>query len=125
MSHKQHSGSSVAHTAYPGVNPAGYSESFLSLANNESPFAPSEVVLKAIMSAASQAQHYPTAAQYEFKQQLAAQLNCDQQQIILGNGSEEVLQQIVRTLLHPGERVVIAEYAFILLKIYSKIKKNL
>ena len=120
MSHKQHSGSSIAHTAYPGINPAGNSESFLSLANNESPFAPSEVALKAIMSAASQIQRYPNAAQYEFKQKLAAHLNCDQQQIILGNGSEEVLQQIVRTLLHPGERVVIAEYAFILLKILLK-----
>ena len=72
---------------------------------NENPYGPSPRVLKAI--AESEALHaYPDAEQRTLRAALAEYAGLAPENIIVGNGSDEVLDMIVRLLLEPGDKVL-------------------
>ncbi len=72
---------------------------------NENPYGPSPHVLKAI--ARSEALHaYPDAEQRTLRAALAEYVGLASENIIVGNGSDEVLDMIIRLLLEPGDRVL-------------------
>ena len=75
----------------------------IKLASNENPLGPSPKALAAIQADLSSLHRYPDSHAYYLKEDLAAQLGLSPAQLILGNGSDEVLDLLVRALV-PARR---------------------
>jgi histidinol-phosphate aminotransferase len=92
------------------------------LASNENPYGPSPRVLGAIAKAAKQINRYPDGACFYLRQALAKRLKVKEDQLIFGNGSDEVIVLAVRALVEPGDEVVIAKPSFLIYEIASFIE---
>lgn len=82
------------------------------LASNENPLGPSPFALAAAQEALLDMALYPDGAGYALKAKLSARLGVDAAQIVLGNGSNDVLDMVARAYLAPGSSAVYAQYAF-------------
>lgn len=91
--------------------------SSIKLASNENPLGPSPHVIKAAQEALLRAHIYPDGGCYELKQALANYLSVNTQQITVGNGSENILELIVKAYLHRDDTAVISQYAFLTIPI--------
>lgn len=92
---------------------ARHGDGFARLMSNESPFAPSARVQAAVMQALMRAHRYPDAAlARELRRRLAVEHGLDAESCVLGAGSSEVIDLIVRTFVAPGEEVLISVPTF-------------
>ena len=82
------------------------------LASNENPRGVSPRVLNAVTEALSSAARYPDGSGNSLKRSLAERLGVSTEEVTLGNGSNDVLDLIVRAFVNPGDEVVISEHAF-------------
>lgn len=82
------------------------------LASNENPLGPSPRALEALQGALSRMHRYPDGGGYYLKQALAAHWKVSPEEILLGNGSNEVIELLVRTFLNPGDEAVSSENTF-------------
>jgi len=87
--------------------------SAIKLASNENPYGPSPKAVEAIRRHASDIHRYPDGDARELKTALADKHAVRPENILLGNGSNEVLELIIRTFAGPGDEVVFSEHAFI------------
>ena len=88
------------------------------LASNENPLGPSPKALDAIRQALSHIHLYPDSHYRKLRQRLAEILGVSPEQIIVGNGSDEIMALIGQALLLPGEEVIAPHPAF---SIYEKV----
>jgi histidinol-phosphate aminotransferase len=79
--------------------------------SNESPFAPSKRVMDAIVSAAQQGNLYPTSG-VDVRRRLAVREGLDENHVVLGAGSTELIDVVVRTFVAPGEEVLLSVPTF-------------
>jgi histidinol-phosphate aminotransferase len=86
--------------------------SIIKLASNENPLGPSRLGLAAMRNAIKQVNLYPDGNAFYLKQKLAAKLGVTPANLILGNGSNEVIEMIGHALLAPGAEVVVSQYCF-------------
>ncbi len=84
----------------------------IKLASNENPLGPSQSALVAIRSQLKQIGRYPNGGGHQLKQALADQWKVSSEQVLLGNGSNEIIELLVRTFLVPGDEVVMAVPSF-------------
>ena len=84
----------------------------IKLASNENPLGPSPLGLAAAREALAEVELYPDSHGFALKQALSAALGVGADQLVLGNGSNEILQLVARAFLNPGDEVVVAQYAF-------------
>lgn len=87
-------------------------EHVIKLASNENPFGCSPHVLQHLLMDAKQTALYPDGAMRELKKKAANHLGVTEEQLIFGNGSDEILQLIARCFLEPGTNVVMADVTF-------------
>ncbi len=86
-------------------------QSMLRLMSNESPYGPSPRVLQAIVDAALNGNRYPSRGM-ELRQRLGARDGLEPSSVILGAGSAELIDIIIRTFVSPGEEVLIGVPTF-------------
>lgn len=84
----------------------------IKLASNENPLGPSPKALAAMREALPQSHLYPDGSAFYLKRRLAEQLELDSAQLVLGNGSNEVLELIGHAVVSPGTEVVVSQYCF-------------
>jgi histidinol-phosphate aminotransferase len=84
----------------------------IKLASNENPLGPSPLALAAMRRALAQANLYPDGNAFYLKQKLASKLGVAPANLILGNGSNELLEFIGHALLSPGAQAVVSQYCF-------------
>lgn len=82
------------------------------LASNENPLGISPKAAEAIPKVIAELARYPDGSGYELKQALASKLGVASERIVLGNGSNDVLEMAARAFLSPGTRAVYAQHAF-------------
>jgi histidinol-phosphate aminotransferase len=82
------------------------------LASNENPLGISPKAAAAIPQAIAELARYPDGSGYELKQALSAKLGVDADHIVLGNGSNDVLEMAARAFLAPGTKAVYSQHAF-------------
>ncbi len=82
------------------------------LASNENPLGPSPLALKAAQAALGETARYPDGNGFALKSALAETYGVDKEQIVLGNGSNDVLELAARAFLAPGASALYARYAF-------------
>ncbi len=87
-------------------------DSIIKLASNENPLGPSPLALAAIEKALKSLHLYPDGNSFYLKQRLAAKLGLEPAHLVLGNGSNEVLELVGHALLGPGDEVVVSQYCF-------------
>ena len=84
----------------------------IKLASNENPLGPGPFALEALRKAASTVGAYPDSSGYYLKQKLSERYQVDPDQLVLGNGSNEVLELVARAFLTPGTSAVMSDYCF-------------
>jgi histidinol-phosphate aminotransferase len=89
----------------------------IKLASNENPIGPSPKALEAIMGALKNLHRYPDGTNYYLTKRLAEKLKVPVNRIVLGNGSNEIIELLVRTFLREGDEVVIPEPSFLMYEI--------
>jgi len=85
-------------------------ENIVKLASNENPLGMSGKARAAIASALKGAERYPD--QFNLIAALAERHGVEAAQVILGNGSNDVLDLVARAFLAPGRSAVCSQYAF-------------
>jgi histidinol-phosphate aminotransferase len=83
------------------------------LASNENPRGPSPAVRAAIAAATDEVCRYPDGDAFELKAALSARLRVSPFQLVLGNGSNDVLELVTQAFLRPGDHAVYARHAFV------------
>ena len=87
-------------------------EGILKMASNENPLGPSPAALAAIRGALGSLNYYPDGSGFDLKRALSARLGVTPENIVLGNGSNDVLELVARAFLRPGESAVYSQHAF-------------
>lgn len=82
------------------------------LASNENPLGPSPKALAAAQNALKDMALYPDGAGFSLKTALCRKLGVAQENIVLGNGSNDVLDMAARAFLGPAASAVSAQHAF-------------
>jgi len=82
------------------------------LASNENPRGPGAAVLTAIAAAAQAATRYPDGNGFALKAALSTRLGVDAAQIVLGNGSNDILELAAQAFLRPGDEAIYSQHAF-------------
>ena len=85
-------------------------DKILKLASNENPLGMSPKAKKAVEAAINGIERYPD--QFELIKAVAGRCGLAQNQVVLGNGSNDVLDLIARVFLAPGRSAVFAQHAF-------------
>ncbi|MCR4336309.1 MAG: histidinol-phosphate transaminase [Candidatus Omnitrophica bacterium] len=91
----------------------------IKLASNESPYGPSPKVLQAMRQTIKQVNRYPDGGCFYLRDALAKHLGVEPNQLIFGNGSDEVIVTALRAFVQEGEEVVIAKPSFLIYEIAS------
>ena len=98
-----------------GLDPA----SIIKLASNENPLGPSPLGVAAATRALVQAELYPDGGCVVLRQKLAARHGLASENIMVGNGSNELLELLGHVFLRPGDEVVMGTPAFIVYKLVT------
>ena len=85
----------------------------IKLASNENPYGPSPKAVAAMQDAVSAVHRYPDGDATVLKSALAQQHAVGMDQILLGNGSNEVLELLIRTFAGAGDEVIYSQRGFI------------
>ncbi|PSJ38211.1 histidinol-phosphate transaminase [Zobellella taiwanensis] len=83
------------------------------LASNENPLGLGPKARAAIERALPELARYPDANGFALKAKLAAKLGVSHEQLILGNGSNELIDLLFHTFVGPQQEVVYSQYTFI------------
>lgn len=100
------------HRIYGGQGEA-LPQRVVDLSANENPLGPSPRALAALATAAGTSHRYPDRHGRALRAALAARLEMDVQQLVLGNGSCELLDLVARAMLEPGDQALIATPSFL------------
>ncbi|MDQ6952335.1 MAG: histidinol-phosphate transaminase [Mariprofundaceae bacterium] len=83
------------------------------LASNENAYGPSPKAIQAMHDAILEAHRYPDGDAHALKAALADKHQLDAAQILLGNGSNEVLELVIRCFAGLGDEVIYSQHGFI------------
>lgn len=86
--------------------------SIVKLASNENPLGASPKALEAVENALHDIARYPDGSGFELKAALVRKFGVDAAQIVLGNGSNDILEMVARAFLAPGCSAVFSQHAF-------------
>ncbi len=96
-------------------------KSVIKLASNENPYPPSPKALAAMNLAAREVNRYPDGGCFLLRRALARKLNVDDDQLIFGNGSDEIICLSVKAFAAKGDEVIIAKPSFLIYEIASTL----
>jgi histidinol-phosphate aminotransferase len=91
-----------------GLEPAD----IIKLASNENPLGPSPKALAAMHEALDRVHFYPDGGGFYLREAIAGQFGFQRENVILGNGSNEIIEFIGHAFLRPGDEVITARHAF-------------
>jgi histidinol-phosphate aminotransferase len=99
-------------------------DSIIKVASNENPFGPSPLAMAAIQKTIADVNLYPDGNAFYLKQKLAAKLGVEPANLILGNGSNEIIEFVSHALLDgvgSDADIVVSQYCFAIYPIVAKM----
>jgi histidinol-phosphate aminotransferase len=93
----------------------------IKLASNENPLGPSPAALVAMQRAVAQLHLYPDGNAFYLRQKLAEKLGLSPTNLILGNGSNEIIEFVGHALMSPGVDVVMSQFCFAVYPIVTRL----
>lgn len=100
-----------------GLNPAR----IIKLASNENALGPSPRAVAAMRRVLPVAHLYPDGGAFYLRQALAKKLGVGPDNLIFGNGSNEVIEFLYHAFVAPGDEVVVGERAFVIYAIMARM----
>ena len=95
--------------------------SIIKVASNENPFGPSPLAMTAMQQAIAGVNLYPDGNAFYLKQKLAVKLGVETANLVLGNGSNEIIEFVAHALLTPETEIVVSQYCFAIYPIVAKM----
>lgn len=96
-------------------------DEIIKLASNENPLGPSPKALAAMRAALECAHLYPDGGGFYLRDALAKKLEIGRDQLILGAGSNEIIEFLGHAFLDRGDEIVTSEHAFVVYKLVAKV----
>ncbi|MDD5431806.1 MAG: histidinol-phosphate transaminase [Candidatus Omnitrophica bacterium] len=96
----------------------------IKLASNENPLGASPKALKAIKDFLVNINRYPDSNSFYLKNKLAKKLRLNPQNLILGNGSDEIIDIIIKTFVEDDENIIISGSTFLEYEIIAKVNNK-
>ena len=96
-------------------------EQIIKLASNENPLGPSPKAVAAIQEAAQRVHFYPDGGSYYLREAIAAKFGLDRANVILGCGSNEIIEFIGKAFLSSGDEIITARHAFVVYKLMATL----
>jgi histidinol-phosphate aminotransferase len=100
-----------------GLNPAD----IVKVASNENPLGPSPKAKLAMRAALEDAHIYPDGGGYRLRTAIAEALSLDLDHVVLGNGSNEIIELLCHTFLNRETELIAAEHAFVVYKLMATL----
>src|SRR5438034_7944160 len=100
-----------------GVN----ASEIIKLASNENPLGPSPKALAAMRAALDSAHLYPDGGGFYLREALAKKLGFTRDHLILGAGSNEIIEFLGHAFLDRGDEIVTSEHAFVVYKLVAAV----
>jgi len=85
----------------------------IKLASNENPFGPSPKAISAMKKCLGGVNRYPDSQSYFLKKRLARHFGLDPANFVLGNGSDELIDVLIKTLVEPDESIITSDTTFL------------
>jgi len=100
----------------------------IKLASNENPFGASPKAVSAMKKCLGGVNRYPDSQSYYLKKRLARHFKLEPANFVLGNGSDELIDVLIKTFVEPDENIVTADTTFLEYEIIAasndrKVKK--
>lgn len=86
----------------------------IKLASNENPLGPSPHAVAAVAEALKSLHLYPDGSAFYLRRRLAERHGVSPDDILVGNGSNEIIELVARTFLRPRDEAVMADQAFVI-----------
>ena len=99
-----------------GVNP----KDIIKLASNENPYGTSPKVVAKLEEVAKNAFVYPDDSMYELKEALATKFSVDENNVIIGAGSDQVIEFCVHAKCDSNSKILMAKTTFAMYEIYGR-----
>jgi histidinol-phosphate aminotransferase len=93
----------------------------IKLASNENPLGPSPAALQAMRDTLERSHFYPDGGAWALRNAIAEKLDLKRENVILGNGSNEIIEFIGHAFLKPGDEVVTAGHAFAVYSLMAQL----
>ncbi len=93
----------------------------IKVASNENPLGPSPKALAAIPAALNQLNLYPDAGGFQLRRALGAKLGVTIDELSLGNGSNDMLYQLVLATCEPSDEVLAHQYGFLSYRLSAQV----
>src|SRR6266571_4746670 len=93
----------------------------IKLASNENPLGPSPKALAAMREMLERAHFYPDGGGYYLREAIAEKTGLKRENVILGCGSNEVIEFVGKAYLNPGDEVIAARHAFVVYKLMATL----
>jgi len=96
----------------------------IKLASNENPLGVSPRALEAMRKSASQVNRYPDSQGFYLKKKISERLNLKPSQVCLGNGSDELIDIVIKTFVDDDENIVTADTTFVEYEIIAQVNNR-
>ena len=94
----------------------------IKLASNENPLGPSPLAVEAMQASLVGMHRYPDGSGYYLTRALAEHLGVSPAQIVLGNGSNEIIEFLVKTFVQKGDEVITSQPSFLMYQKFVQIR---
>ncbi len=99
-------------------------KSVIKLASNENPLGTSPRALAAMRRALASVNRYPDSQGFYLKRRLARTLKLAPENLVLGNGSDELIDILIKTFVEDDENIVTSEQTFVEYEIIARINNK-
>ena len=96
-------------------------DKIIKLASNENPLGPSPAARQAMIDTIERAHFYPDGGGYYLREAIAEHVGLSMANVILGNGSNEIIEFLGHAYLQPGDEVVAAKHSFAVYRLMAQL----
>jgi histidinol-phosphate aminotransferase len=93
----------------------------IKLASNENPLGPSPKALVAMREMLERSHFYPDGGGFYLREAIAQKFGFERGNVMLGCGSNEIIELIGKAFLNPGDEIVVARHAFVVYKLMATL----
>ncbi len=94
-------------------------KNIIKLASNENPLGPSPKAMDAVRKNLLSVNRYPDSNGFYLKKRIAKHFNLEPSNIVLGNGSDELIELIIKAFVEDSENIITSDFTFLEYKIIS------
>ncbi|NNK13941.1 MAG: histidinol-phosphate transaminase [Desulfofustis sp.] len=94
----------------------------IKLASNENPLGPSPLALTAIQAALADLHRYPDGSGYYLSRAIAEKDGVEPSQVVLGNGSNEIIEFLVKAFVQAGDEVITSHPSFLMYQKFVQVR---